>query len=134
MTVERLHNAHRASPFRPFTIRLADGRSFLVRHPDFLSRSPSGRTIIVHGENESYSVLDLLLRGSDVVGGRRELRRHRLVLTRACVLLVRQRQRLQLLLRRRQVRGQLRGTRAGHVAVGVRRARAVPKFVPRYAA
>jgi hypothetical protein len=61
MTVEQLHNAHRATPFRPFTIRLADGRSFLVRHPDFLSRSPSGRTIIVHGDNDSYSVLDLLL-------------------------------------------------------------------------
>lgn len=61
MTVEQLHTAHRASPFRPFTIRLADGRSFLVRHPDFLSRSPSGRTIIVHQDDDSYSVLDLLL-------------------------------------------------------------------------
>jgi hypothetical protein len=40
---------------------MADGRSFLVRHPDFLSRSPSGRTIIVHHDDDSYSVLDLLL-------------------------------------------------------------------------
>jgi hypothetical protein len=61
MTVEQLHTAHRASPFRPFTIRLADGRSFLVKHPDFLSRSPSGRTIIVHHDDDAYSVLDLLL-------------------------------------------------------------------------
>jgi len=61
MTIEQLNNAKNATPFRPFTIRLADGRSFLVRHPDFLSRSPSGRTIIVHGDNDSYSVLDLLL-------------------------------------------------------------------------
>ena len=61
MTIEQLNNAKNGLPFRPFTIRLADGRSFLVRHPDFLSRSPSGRTIIVHGENDSYSVLDLLL-------------------------------------------------------------------------
>jgi hypothetical protein len=61
MTMEQLHTAHRASPFRPFTIRLADGRSFLVKHPDFLSRSPSGRTIIVHHDDDSYSVLDLLL-------------------------------------------------------------------------
>jgi hypothetical protein len=61
MTVEQLSTAKNASPFRPFTIRLADGRSFLVRHPDFLSRSPSGRTVIVHGDGDSYSVLDLLL-------------------------------------------------------------------------
>ena len=61
MTVEQLNNAKNASPFRPFNIRVADGRTFPVRHPDFLSRSPSGRTIIVHGDNDSYSVLDLLL-------------------------------------------------------------------------
>jgi hypothetical protein len=61
MTIEQIRNAHHASPFRPFIIRVADGRSFFVRHPDFLSHSPSGRTIIVHGDNDSYSVLDLLL-------------------------------------------------------------------------
>ena len=61
MTVEQLRTAHHATPFRPFTIRVADGRSFFVRHPDYLSRSPSGRTIIVHQDDDSYSVLDLLL-------------------------------------------------------------------------
>jgi hypothetical protein len=40
---------------------MADGRSFHVPHPEFLSRSPSGRTIIVYGNDESFSVLDLLL-------------------------------------------------------------------------
>jgi len=61
MTVEQLTNVLHASPFRPFTIHLGDGRAFLVRHRDFVSRSPSGRTIIVHGENDSFSVLDMLL-------------------------------------------------------------------------
>ena len=61
MTIEQLRTAHLASPFRPFTIRVADGRSFLVRHPEFLSHSPSGRTMIVHHDDDSYSVLDLLL-------------------------------------------------------------------------
>jgi len=64
MTIEQLLTAHLASPFRPFTIRVADGRSFLVRHPEFLSHSPSGRTMIVHHDDrddDSYSVLDLLL-------------------------------------------------------------------------
>ena len=61
MTIEQLRNAHHAHPFRPFTIRLADGRAYEVPHPDFLSYSPSGRTIIVHNLDESYGVLDLLL-------------------------------------------------------------------------
>jgi hypothetical protein len=61
MTIEQLRTAHLASPFRPFTIRVADGRSFFVRHPEFLSHSPSGRTMIVHHDDDSYSVLDLLL-------------------------------------------------------------------------
>ncbi len=61
MTVEQLNNVHHAQPFRPFTVRMADGRTFLVRHPDFISRSPSGRTLIVHGDDDSFSILDLLL-------------------------------------------------------------------------
>ena len=61
MTVEQLANVLHAQPFRPFTIHMGDGRTFHVKHPDFLSRSESGRTVVVHGPNESFSVLDLLL-------------------------------------------------------------------------
>lgn len=61
MTVEQLRNAHRAQPFRPFTIHMGDGRSFFVRHPDFLSHSPGGRTVIVYEGEEAFSILDLLL-------------------------------------------------------------------------
>lgn len=61
MTVQQLRNAHRATPFRPFTIRMADGRSFHVPHPDFLSMSPTGRTVIVYQDDEEFSILDLLL-------------------------------------------------------------------------
>jgi hypothetical protein len=61
MTLEQLRNVHRAQPFRPFTIHMGDGRSFHVEHPDFLSRSESGRTIIVHEKDDRFSVLDLLL-------------------------------------------------------------------------
>lgn len=32
-----------------------------VRHRDYVSASPSGRTIIVYGENEAFSVIDLFL-------------------------------------------------------------------------
>jgi hypothetical protein len=61
MTVEQLRSVHHAVPFRPFTIHMGDGRAFLVRHPDFISRSPTGRTVIVHHDDEGFSVLDLLL-------------------------------------------------------------------------
>jgi hypothetical protein len=61
VTIEQLRNAHQTRPFRPFTIHVADGRSFFVRHPDYLSHSPTGRTIIVYGENENFSIVDLLL-------------------------------------------------------------------------
>lgn len=61
MTIEQLRSTHQANPFQPFTIRLADGRSLHVPHRDFLSHSPSGRTVIVYHEDESFSIIDLLL-------------------------------------------------------------------------
>ena len=61
MTVEQLRNVHQARPFRPFTIRMADGTSYHIPHSEFLSQSPSGRTIVVHHADETFSVVDLLL-------------------------------------------------------------------------
>ena len=61
MTVEQLKNVLHAQPFRPFTIHMGDGRVFFVKHPDFISRSASGRTVIVHGDDETFSILDMLL-------------------------------------------------------------------------
>jgi hypothetical protein len=40
---------------------MADGRTLDVPHPDFAAPSPSGRTVIVFREDDSYSLLDLLL-------------------------------------------------------------------------
>ncbi len=61
MTTEQFQATLHRVPFQPFTIRMADGRAFDVSQRDFVSRSPSGRTVIVHHENENYSVLDRLL-------------------------------------------------------------------------
>ena len=61
MTTEQFRSTLHQLPFRPFTIRMADGRSFYVAHSDFIAQSPSGRTVIVFQRDESYSVLDLLL-------------------------------------------------------------------------
>jgi hypothetical protein len=61
MTVEQLKNVLHAEPFRPFTIHMGDGRSFFVKHRDFIARSPSGRTVIVYGDDDGHSILDMLL-------------------------------------------------------------------------
>ncbi len=61
MTIQQLRTAHRATPFKPFTVHMADGRSFSVPHPDFLSMSPTGRTVIIYQEDDNFSILDLLL-------------------------------------------------------------------------
>ena len=61
MTGQQLRTAHLATPFRPFTIRMADGRSFHVPHPEFLVMSPGGRTVFIFRDDEEFSILDLLL-------------------------------------------------------------------------
>jgi len=61
MTTEQFRTTLHLQPFRPFTIRMADGRQFDVAHPDFVAQSKSGRTVVVFQSDEGYSVLDLLL-------------------------------------------------------------------------
>jgi hypothetical protein len=61
MTSEQLKATLRQQPFRPFTIRMVDGRSFTVSHPDWAIVSPTGRTSILFEPDDSYSVIDLML-------------------------------------------------------------------------
>lgn len=63
MTIEQLRATQRAQPFVPFTVHLADGRSYLIDHPDFIASHPQGRTIIVFkpGEGGDFEIIDLLL-------------------------------------------------------------------------
>lgn len=61
MTIEQLRSACHAEPFRPFVIRLADGRQIPVVPRDFMLTAPSGRTIIVAQPDDSFNVIDLPL-------------------------------------------------------------------------
>jgi hypothetical protein len=61
MTIEQLRKLHLARPFQPFVIHLADGRSLQVPHPEFLSQSPTGRTISVGLPDGTHEIVDLLL-------------------------------------------------------------------------
>ena len=60
MTIEQLIQMHQVRPFQPFDIHLADGRVLPVDYPEFLSRSPTGRTIGVGTEAGVIEVVDLL--------------------------------------------------------------------------
>jgi hypothetical protein len=61
MTADQVRLMRDANPFIPFTIHLADGRSLLVPHRDFVSLSPGGRIIIVYRGDDSCSIVDLFL-------------------------------------------------------------------------
>ena len=62
MTINSLREVLYAVPFQPFVIRLADGRSVEVPHPDFITVTGGGRTAIVSNQaKESFSIVDLLL-------------------------------------------------------------------------
>ncbi|MGE0481641.1 MAG: hypothetical protein AB7Q17_14340 [Phycisphaerae bacterium] len=79
MTIERLREAARATPFKPFSISLADGRTVLVPHPECIRVPPEAqRTFVVVQGEESYSIIDLLLVTSlDFSNGRTARRRRR---------------------------------------------------------
>jgi hypothetical protein len=61
MTIEQLRDMHRARPFQPFDVHLVDGRTLPVDHPEFLSRSRTGRTIVVSRPDGTIELVDLLL-------------------------------------------------------------------------
>jgi hypothetical protein len=61
MTTDRLKEMLGVKPFRPFGLRLADGEIVRVEHPELISLSPLGRTVVVWGRNDSMKVLDLFL-------------------------------------------------------------------------
>ena len=61
MSPGEIRSALKAHPFRPFTIHLADQRSFLVPHPEYAYVHPKGRFVIVTQDDGSYDLADMLL-------------------------------------------------------------------------
>ena len=59
MDIAGIWEALHKQPFEPFIIRLADGRSVDVRHPDFVAVHP--RRVIVIAEDGAWSVVEPLL-------------------------------------------------------------------------
>ena len=62
MTIDRVRKVARATPFKPFTMSLTDGRRFRIRSPEFILITPeASRTVVVAESGEDYSIIDLLL-------------------------------------------------------------------------
>jgi hypothetical protein len=61
MNADELRKLVRESAARPFTIH-AEGKEFLVSHPEFAAVSPRGDTLIIFHKNDSaFEVLDVSL-------------------------------------------------------------------------
>lgn len=61
MRGDELRAVHLARPFRPFTIRVADGREYFVVHPEFLAYAPPSRTLSVVTPKGFHDIIDLMM-------------------------------------------------------------------------
>ncbi len=53
MTIDELRNFRNADPFRPFWMRLDDGRRFYVEAPYYIGFSPSKELVMVVSETKT---------------------------------------------------------------------------------
>jgi hypothetical protein len=59
-TLAQVREMMRAQPFKPFKVQVASGRSFTVKHPDYISYSQDGEEVTIH-DHEGVHLLDVLL-------------------------------------------------------------------------
>jgi len=61
MTAEKIKELLNSTPFRPFRVHLPSGNTVAIPARHFAAISPSGRTLVVLGENESETLVDVTL-------------------------------------------------------------------------
>ena len=61
MTSDKVKEALRAEPFRPFRLHLGGGRALDVEHPELVALSPSGRTAAVYGHDDALEIIDVFM-------------------------------------------------------------------------
>ena len=62
ITKEAIKERVTAAPFRPFSVRLTDGRSYPVPGPDYASVSPNGRLLTIYTDGgNGLKILDVAL-------------------------------------------------------------------------
>ncbi|HEV2294834.1 MAG TPA: hypothetical protein VGR35_13345 [Tepidisphaeraceae bacterium] len=55
MTTNELMRFRHAVPFKPFELRLKDGRRFVVREPIHIGRNETGSTIVVAAPDDTFA-------------------------------------------------------------------------------
>jgi hypothetical protein len=60
-TPNQIREAFKAQPFHPFVVRLVDGRSYQVPHPDFAMLSPRGHELLFVGDDDGIHQIDVRL-------------------------------------------------------------------------
>ncbi len=68
MRIDDLKKVYQARPFKPFIIRVADGREYKVIHPEFLAFSSSGRSLVVSTPEDVFEIIDTMMIASLHVG------------------------------------------------------------------
>ena len=58
MTREQIESA--VAGGRPFALRMADGREYLVPHRDYISLPPRGSSVIAYDDNGHFTILSLI--------------------------------------------------------------------------
>ena len=62
MTVDKIRDLLRASPFQSFEVHTPDGRAFKVPHPDFAMLSGTGRLLhVARPETDEEDIIDVAL-------------------------------------------------------------------------
>ena len=57
MTVEEIMEFRRAKPFKPFVLKLKDGREFVIRQPEAIGRDEKFTRVSFAAEDESIETV-----------------------------------------------------------------------------
>ncbi|HEV2436851.1 MAG TPA: hypothetical protein VG077_12700 [Verrucomicrobiae bacterium] len=61
MTVEAIRTAVQRRPFRPFSVRLADGSEIQIQSQDNVALHPAGKTFVIFEPDGGYRIVDIPL-------------------------------------------------------------------------
>ena len=57
-TTDQIREMLKAHPFQPFTLRLADDRSYVVAYPEFAMVAPSAMELVFVGDDDAVHMID----------------------------------------------------------------------------